>query len=185
MQSNKVINLWSHRRWDAGQKSQTWTVKRHKECCIVIGAAFRIWSGHVITSPFTCTNEPPKYSTVSQILSLILCKHLEVTPLSSSKLDTCIIVPTKECAKVANDVIFYINDGQHWRLLEWSNSSFHGNISKMLDFGALLTLRSPPSNTLCHRFFHVCFYGSARNSRARSRKVFHEKWVWSPKPAGV
>lgn len=77
----------------------------------MIGAAFRILSVHVITSPFTRRNEPPKYSTLSEILSLILCKQSEITLLSLFKLDMCIIVPTKECAKGANDVIFYINNG--------------------------------------------------------------------------
>lgn len=131
MQSNKVINLWSHQRWDAGQKSQKWTTKRRKEWRVVIRAAFRIWNGHVITSPFTRRNESPKYNTVSEILSLILCKQSAITPLSPLKLDTCTIVPTKECAKGTNGVI-YINNGQHWCLLEWNNSSFHGIISKTL-----------------------------------------------------
>lgn len=165
MQSNKVINLWSHLRWDAGQKSQKWTIKRRKECRVVIRAAFRIWNGHVITSPFTRRNESPKYSTVSEILSLILCKQSEITPLSPFKLDTCTIVPTKECAKGTNNVI-YINNGQRWCLLEWNNRSFHGNISKMLYLVHVWHWESLPSNALCHRFSICPFTDQSRNSPA-------------------
>lgn len=186
MQSNKVINLWSHRRWDAGQKSQKWTAKRRKECRVVIRAAFRIWNGHVITSPFTRRNESPKYNTVSEILNLILCKQSAITPLSPLKLDTCTIVPTKECVKGTNDVI-YINNGQHWCLLEWNNSSFHGIISKTLYLVHVWHWESLPSNVLCHRFFVCPFTDPRVNSPTRnqlSREVFHETRVWSPKPAG-
>lgn len=78
----------------------------------------------------------------------------------------CIIVLTKECAKGANDVVPFvqrvqvlsISNGQHWCLLERNNSSFHGNISKILYLVHIWHWESPPSNVLCHRF-SICTDG--------------------------
>lgn len=96
----------------------------------------------------------------------------------------CIIVLTKECAKGANDVVPFvqrvqvlsISNGQHWCLLERNNSSFHGNISKILYLVHIWHWESPPSNVLCHRF-SICIFTDLRitvqtGQRSLSRDAF-------------
>lgn len=153
MQSNKVINLWSHRRWDARQKSQKWTIKRCKEICVVIGAPFRIWSGHVITSPFTCKNEPPKYSTVPEILSLILCKQSAITHYHRLNWIRAFLSQQRNVQRM--QMMLYSRKIMDSTGVYWDGPTTASMETKSLYLVHVWHWESPSWNMLCHHF-SVC-----------------------------